>query len=300
MQIYHSSQFRVKNFRQNVATLTKETSVSHLQNTLKNIVGARHYSFNPQHNNFVKEWIATQLTDYGYSVYLQGKYGNIVALPQNVDSAVIVIAAHYDSIAESPGADDNGSAVAALVECARVLAQCSIPVCFVAFNCEEDGLLGSYDFVENLNHFPYEVKYVHVLEMVGFCSYEENSQEIPAGIPIENVRIGDFIALVGDQHSGEQLTNTLQSIATYSPNLPALGLLVDSISQSFLHILKRSDHFPFWQAQIPALMWTDTAEYRNPHYHKKTDTIDTIDFDFLQKVTESVVACVLEQSLSDS
>ena len=294
MHIYFSTDFDAQSKQQDICDIKNQVNICHMRNTIQEIEGPRNYSFNPHHNHHVCEWIAAQFVNYGYDVYEQGKYKNIVALPSECNSPVIVVAAHYDSVPETPGADDNGSAVAAMLECARIVAT-QLPVCFIAFNCEEDGLLGSYDFVENLSDFPQPIRGVHVLEMVGYCSNEPGSQKIPAGIPVKSIDTGNFIALVGDQNSKAQLKNTLQHIATYENHLPAIGVQANRLSTKLLHILKRSDHFPFWQARIPALMWTDTAEYRNPHYHKPSDTIETLNFEFMRNVTSALIACLLEE-----
>lgn len=295
MHIYFSTDFHAKNKQQHICNIKNQVDIGNMRHTIQQIEGPRHYSFNPHHNQRVREWIATQFVDYGYDVYEQGKYCNIVALPSKCSSPVIVVAAHYDSVPETPGADDNGSAIAAMLECARIVISQSLPVCFIAFNCEEDGLIGSYDFVENLSDFSHQIHSVHVLEMVGYCSNESGSQRIPVGIPVHGIDIGNFIAIIGDQHSKTLLENTLQHIATYENHLSALGLQANHLAAELLHILKRSDHFPFWQAKIPALMWTDTAEYRNPHYHKSSDTIETLDFEFMRNVTSALIACLLEK-----
>ncbi|BBM86934.1 M20/M25/M40 family metallo-hydrolase [Candidatus Uabimicrobium amorphum] len=294
MHIYFSTDFSAQNKRQNIDDIKNQVSICNMRNTIQEIEGPRHYSFNPHHNHHVREWIATQLIDYGYNVYEQGQYKNVVALPRQLESTVTIVAAHYDSVPETPGADDNGSAVAAMLECARIVASQSLPICFIAFNCEEDGFLGSYDFVENLYDFPQKIDCVHVLEMLGYCSHEPKSQKIPTGISVRGIDTGNFIAIVGDKQAKGQLQKTLQNIATYTNELLAVGLQATMISTRLLHILKRSDHFPFWQTKIPALMWTDTAEYRNPHYHQPSDTIETLDFEFMRSVTTALVACLLE------
>jgi hypothetical protein len=80
-----------------------------------------------------------------------------------------------------------------------------------------------------------------------------------------------------------------------SSELPLLGLeVMDGVEQG-LPVLLRSDHAPFWEARIPALMWTDTSEFRNPHYHQPTDTPETLDYEFLARVTRALVGCVAEK-----
>ncbi|HZQ45837.1 MAG TPA: M28 family peptidase, partial [Verrucomicrobiae bacterium] len=105
----------------------------------------RHFKAQRQDNEATARWIGTLLKDWGYEVQLQGPYNNVVALPrEQVSGEITLVGAHYDSVPGTPGADDNGSAVAALLGCAEALARIvpGAAVGFVAFNCEEDGMTG--------------------------------------------------------------------------------------------------------------------------------------------------------------
>jgi Zn-dependent M28 family amino/carboxypeptidase len=112
----------------------------------------RHFFAESNNNKFVADWIAEELNSYGYKTSYQGRYRNVVAVPkEKINDSVILIGAHYDSVPGTPGADDNASAVAAMLACAKAISEYAqdAPVCFVAFNCEEDGLIGSTDFVNS-------------------------------------------------------------------------------------------------------------------------------------------------------
>jgi Zn-dependent M28 family amino/carboxypeptidase len=205
--------------------------------------------------------------------------------------AKVLVGAHYDSIPGTPGADDNASGVAALVAAARAVGPRE-DVCFVAFDGEERGFVGSRALVAGLG--PHRPEHVHVLEMVGYANREPESQQNPLpALPAPTV--GDFLAVVGTHGSrglldhvlGEADAHALPVQALYLPDVP-LGT-IEGIS----HHLLRSDHAPFWRAGLPALMWTDTAEYRNPHYHRADDTPGTLDYDFLAGVTRLLVHAVL-------
>ena len=215
--------------------------------------------------------------------------GNVVL--GDPSRAMVLVGAHYDSIPGTPGADDNASGVAALIAAARAIGPRE-DVCFVAFDGEECGFVGSRALVAGLG--PHPPEHVHVLEMVGYASREPGSQQNPvAGIQAPSV--GDFLGLVGTQESRGLLDHVLTTAdahpvpvqALYLPDVP-LGM-IEGIS----HHLLRSDHAPFWRAGLPALMWTDTAEFRNPHYHRATDTPETLDYDFLAGVTRLLVHAVL-------
>ncbi|MBE7494347.1 MAG: M28 family peptidase [Verrucomicrobiaceae bacterium] len=273
--------------------------VSQLRRWIEHISIPRHFTANATTNAAIAEWIASELDGLGYQTQFQGRYRNVIASsPLNADK-VIVVGAHYDSVPETPGADDNGSAVAAMLGCAHL---CStyhpdLPVVFVAFNCEEDGLLGSSDWVaQYLPKAGYDVECAHVLEMVGFADNTPGSQKVPPGPPISLPDRGDFIGLLTNRNGSAAMKSALQTIRTEVPRLPAYGVEVLLGLEKYFPVLHRSDHAPFWKAGIPSIMWTDTSEFRNPHYHASSDTPDTLNYDFLKQVTQAVTAVVLTQA----
>ena len=257
----------------------------------------RHYLLEPEANESAALWIAAQLQRWGYRVQLQGEWRNVVALPKKLSGPLLLVGAHYDSIAGCSGADDNASAVAAMLECARVCSvhQPSPPVCFVAFNREEDNLLGSRDFVKWLaTEDRIQVSRAHILEMVGFASDQHGSQRIPPGLPVRVSDIGNFLGLLANRISHPVLDAALVCASTYLPGLSVIGLRVTLGLERYFPVLLRSDHAPFWQSNIPAMMWTDTSEFRNPFYHQPGDKPHTLNYPFLRAVTQLLVACVLE------
>ena|SRR6266550_1017584 len=215
----------------------------------------------------------------------------------------ILVGAHYDSVPMCPGADDNGSAVAAMLGCA---AACSLwrprlPVVFVAFNREEDGLRGSRDFVDSyLLKAAFSVRCAHILEMLGYASSEPGSQRVPTGLPIKISDKGDFLGLLANGRSRTVMDFVLHRAGTYVPELPVTALNVKLGLEKYFPVLSRSDHAPFWAQKIPAVMWTDTSEFRNHNYHRHTDTPDTLNFRFLRQVTQLLTACVIQQAEPDS
>lgn len=252
----------------------------------------RHYTAEPAANRRVGNDIERRLVTLGYKVVRQGRFDNVVALPPSPSRpALCLVGAHYDSVPGTPGADDNASGVAAALECARILAGQNANVAFAFFNREEDGLLGSHDLATAV--FPdWSVANAHVLEMVGFCRYEPRSQRIPAGLPIRLPDRADFLGLVANGRSAGLLADVLKRAAVYVPELPVLGLEVKLGLERLLPVLQRSDHAEFWRSGRPAVMWTDTAEFRNPHYHLPSDRPETLDYDFLSRVTRLLVAAV--------
>lgn len=259
----------------------------------------RHRIANAEANEAVADWLAEEFGQWGYEVSFQGRFRNVIARPAVLADKVIVVGAHYDSVPTTPGADDNGSAVAAMLGCARMCSEFlpELPVVFAAFNGEEDGLLGSCDWVsEDLPAAGFQVECAHVLEMVGYASCQPGSQRVPPGLPISLPDRGDFIGLLTNRGGSAAMKDALQIIRTERPQLPTFGVEVLLGLERFFPVLHRSDHAPFWQAGIPSIMWTDTSEFRNPHYHAASDTPDTLDYDFLTQVTQSVAAVVLNQA----
>lgn len=262
-----------------------------VQSLVQQLSFPRHYAAEPEANRRAGDFVAATLTDAGFHVTVDGPYRNVVATPKDTSRPLLLIGAHYDSVPGSPGADDNGSAVAAMLSCAQAIGP-DAPVCYVGFNREEDGLLGSTEFVEQgMARLGLQVSGVHILEMVGFTAEQ---QHVPEGLPIKLSGKGDFLGIVGAGPSNRMATRAVQ-LAESGP-LPVLALKTYLNIHQKIEVLHRSDHSPFWGASIPATMWTDTAEFRNPNYHQATDTPDTLDYTFLARVTRLLHDVVLDSS----
>lgn len=205
--------------------------------------------------------------------------------------ARILIGAHYDSVPNTPGADDNASAVAVMLAVAKAVGG-RRDVMFVAFNGEECNLAGSQDFVKEMAGQMKMLEQVHVLEMVGYRDRRPNSQKNPLPM-IQTPTTGDFLGVVATK--GELIDQIINAAGSISVPVVGLalppGLPLNAIQQLSPHLL-RSDHAPFWERDIPAVMWTDTSEFRNPHYHQPTDTPDTLDYDFMAEVAKLLVEVV--------
>ncbi len=231
---------------------------------------------------------------FGYAGYVGT---NLIAEPPDRgqrERPLFVLGSHYDSIPGSPGADDNATAVAALIEIAACLAAVAVgkesstsDVWLVAFDLEESGLLGSTHLAEALKRSGREVIGMVSLEMLGYADRRPGSQKMPAQLRGMYPDTGDFIGLVGNQRSAAFLERFVRRMNCVA------GLRVESLAVpgdgELLPESRLSDHSPFWDLGYPALMVTDTSFFRNPHYHQPSDTIETIDFAFLAKVTEAVL-----------
>lgn len=275
-----------------VSAVLDSISQDFLRQAVNTLAEPRHFSAEADANRRAGQWVYQQLEHYGYDTRYQGRYRNIVAVsPGAADQALLLLGAHYDSVPGSPGADDNASAVAALLACAQAWRRHAPQqgLCCVAFNREEDGLLGSLDFArECLAPGGLRLRGAHILEMLGYCDPRPGSQAGPAGLPVRLPQCGDFISVVGNRISHELVDQVLATARAHLPELPVYGLKVYLGAERYFGHLRRSDHAPLWDAGVPALMWTDTAEFRNPHYHQASDTADTLDYAFLQQVTRLV------------
>ncbi|MEG4279939.1 M28 family peptidase [Microcoleus sp. MON1_C1] len=200
----------------------------------------------------------------------------------------IVIGAHYDTVPGSPGADDNATGVAVLLELARDIASGPLkyPVQLVAFDMEEYGYLGSSHHAAKYKQQQESIRLMISLEMLGYCNHNPNSQSYPAGLKYFYPNSGNFIALIGTLRTVPDLINLSGQIrksgqpCEWLP-VPNRGLIVPDT--------RRSDHVPFWDNGYPAIMVTDTANMRNPHYHRESDRIETLDLDFLAGVCQGLV-----------
>jgi hypothetical protein len=217
---------------------------------------------------------------------------NLVATHPHGDASLprLIVGAHLDSRPETPGADDNASAVAALLEIARLLndawpESARLNLELVAFDLEENGMLGGRAHAVASRAAEEDVRGMISLEMLGYCDHARNSQSLPRTLIGLYPDTADFVAIIGNQNSSELIESFYQGGLPVS-DLPIQKLQVPENGNS-LQATRLSDHSPFWDEGFAAVMITDTSFLRNPHYHQASDTIDTLDFDFLHLVAEA-------------
>jgi hypothetical protein len=296
MLIRDASKLKPAQANTGIRELMDAVSEADLRGWVKWFSVPRHFLGQPKVNREVAETIADLFKSWGYEVSLQGEFYNVVAQPRGWTGPRQLVGAHFDSTAFTAGADDNASAVAAMLGCAKALAG-RWPVMFVSFNREEDGLLGSSEYVEQLPAARRkEIVCAHILEMVGYASNLPESQQVPAGLPIKMPTTGNFLGLLANGGSAGQMEDVLKRARTYLPEFPTLGLRVLLGVEKFFPVLSRSDHAPFWEEGIPSVMWTDTSEFRNPNYHLDTDLPETLNYEFLRQVTRLLIAAVADNS----
>ncbi|WP_020419285.1 M28 family peptidase [Amycolatopsis sp. ATCC 39116] len=236
---------------------------------------------------------------------------NLIARLPGATGPALVVAAHLDTVQGSPGADDNASGVAAALEVARLVraADEHAPVTLVFPDMEELGLIGAKVAARRLTG----LRAVVCLESVGYYSDVPGSQRLPGGMALAfptaagEVRSrglrGDFAAVI-HRRSSAALARAWQTAAAAHglrsvplrdprPDGPAgvaLGVLVPVLNH-----LGRSDHAAFWNRSVPSLMVTDTANFRNAHYHRATDRPDTVDYARLAAVAAATARICLEE-----
>ena len=181
-------------------------SENELRHWVETISFPRHFEAEAAANKKAAAILTEWLQGMGYTVQEQGPWRNLLA--GDPEKAKVIVGAHYDSVPGSPGADDNGSALAAMLGCAQALAEAAFrdELLFVAFNREEDDLMGSKDFVAEYQG-PAEAAYI--LEMVGYASDETGSQKLP-NLPIKLPDQGNFLGLVSNFQSRKLARSFLQ------------------------------------------------------------------------------------------
>lgn len=274
--------------------------IDRLRTHVRALLGERHPLSSPAAlqqaaNYFAGQFQALDL-DVTFHTFeaLGGTHRNIIvtlAPATSLAAEPLVLAAHYDTVPGSPGADDNASGLAVLLEVAHRLREVRlhVPVRFIAFCLEEEDLTGSLAYASLLKERGEGIHGAIVLECVGFTSSHEGSQLAPPGVPIPVPSVGDFLAIVGNTDSAKLVSAVERNANQRVPTLKTVSLVVPGQGEG-LPDTRRSDHAAFWRFGYPAVMLTDTANFRNPHYHRPTDTFDTLDFDFMEQVAEALIA----------
>jgi len=277
-----------------------EVDRKRLCRTVEKIVGERSPFTGRRHLAAVEDFVQDEFRNCGLVVesefftYAGSSYRNIIGrLGGRNEDPPIVLGAHIDAVEGTPGADDNASGVAVLLEVARILSQMNIQpsILFCAFNLEELNMIGSTAFARKLKASGKKITAMISLEMVGYTDNRRGSQRLPAGLSRFYPDRGDFIGVIGNWQSNAVLRKfaagmrNVADLPVETLAVPGRGLVIPAV--------RLSDHAPFWDLGYPALMVTDTSFYRNPHYHGSTDTIETLDLEFMAKVCAGVIRGIL-------
>lgn len=292
---------------QPVLSVQEQITAQHLEETVTHLsvtIGHRDYH-HPEKLKDSARYVSRQFEQMGYTVrFIEYEavgqvFQNIVAQhPRHQGDDVYVIGAHYDSCS-NPGADDNASGVAGMIEMARLLKDTSLPaqIKFVAFVNEEPPffkteLMGSRVVAKHMKANHDNIKLMMALEMIGYYDQELFSQEYPPLMGFVYPNRGNFIAMISNMNSHQEL-KAMEKKFKQSTDFPVASLA----APEFIAVAGFSDHWSFWQEGYPALMVTDTAFMRTPHYHQANDVPETLDFEAMAKVVHGLAAVMKKGAL---
>lgn len=293
--------------------LVNQVDSNRLRSDLTFVQGIRHRTAGAAHLAAVKDSIGQLFQASGMhkgeQTWGYGNYTakNVIGTSRGVSESnkVVIVDAHYDSVSNAPGADDNGSGVVGMMEIARLLAPypSNKTLRYIGFDLEEVGLVGSTRYVTNGIPAGETIEGVLNFEMIGYYSDLPNTQTLPAGFNlvfpneynevVNNQFRGNFITNVGNTASASLVNLFNSSSATYVPDLKIIDLQVPGNGQ-LVPDLTRSDHAPFWNYGAKALMLTDGANFRNSSYHEPHDTLGKLNFTFMSNVVKATLATAFQ------
>lgn len=254
--------------------------------------------FHPQALHAAADHIRSEWLAQGYAVNSQcyqakeveSENLEVSRLGKTRPEEIVLVGAHYDTVEGSPGADDNASGIAALLELSRLFAsvetECTLR--FVAFTNEEPpfffwGRMGSAVYAETAKARGEDIRLMISLEMLGSYNDQPGSQGYPPFLKLFYPDRGNFIAMVSNRASREELRQLVAAFQAHS-DFP-----VESLATfEFVPGVAWSDHLSFWRQGYPALMVTDTAFYRNAAYHSAADTPEKLNYPVMARVVEGL------------
>ena len=287
--------------------MSEDVSIDRLKSHVANLCFVRQIDSDPKALDRAREYIWNQLVESGcYMVEQSWRSGKSVFHNAVGEKAAgfhipptLVIMAHYDTVDKSPGAGDNASGVAVMLEASRIMQTKEIPVrvFFAALSMKElwqgSSLKGSETLVGHLRTRGIPVNAAICLDSVGVAG--QMKQSTPEGLPAAFPPKGDFLAVVGCEASKNVVDGFANSHSAAVPNLPAFPLVVPGKGESLPDGL-RSDQMTFWAKGYPAVLLTDTGTYRYASYHAPADTPDKLNYAFMADVCRSTVAYAMSLS----
>ena len=288
--------------------ITREALRAHVE-TLAGAIGERNI-FQPRALSDAASFITGEWRRQGYEVTPQTyecrglPCANLEVTRRGarMPEEIILVGAHYDSVSGSPGADDNASGAAALLELSRLFADAAPArtVRFVAFVNEEPPLyltdaMGSHVYAAAARRRSDDIRLMIALETIGYHRDEPGSQHYPPLFGLFYPDRGNFIAFVSNLRSRRLLRRTVELFRAHS-GFPAEYLATPALVPG----VSWSDHRSFWKQAYRALMVTDTAFYRYPHYHSPEDTPDKLNYDALARVADGLGKAVATLAAEDA
>lgn len=295
---------------------SESVSIDRIRSHVRALEGVRHPVAAPEALARAADYVSGYLNSLGYEVaeHLFPDNGhpfrNVIATcsGQGRRQERVILLAHYDTVATTPGADDNASGVAVMLEVASLLAPLRFErtIQFIGVSLEENereddpesGTRGSRALASHARANDWNIEGIVVLESVAFAG-DRVVQTVPPGVPIPVPESGNFIAVVGNERSTELVDGFSRAVKRQREDLPHVALTVPGNGE-ILPDSRRSDHAPFWDAGYRAVMVTDTTNFRNPHYHRPSDTLETLNMEFAARVCSATAGLIAELARSGS
>lgn len=281
--------------------MSSEAVADRLAAHLRSLIGPRDPFLGKGKHQFAQQYIAAEMARWGEvsaQRFLSQKQEHcnwqIEIAGKRPRLAPILVGAHYDTVPGSPGADDNSSGLAVLLVLAELLnlSQPRRSVHLVAFDLEEYGLVGSKTCASAWKAAGRSLYLMLSLEMLGYFSDEERSQRYPLpALSRLYPDTGNFIALIGNASTIPKMMSLKRQLK--KSGAPCQWLPVINKGNS-LPATRRSDHAPFWDEAYPALLVTDTADLRNPHYHKPSDRIETLNIEKMSSIVRGLATYLIQ------
>ena len=269
-----------------IAALVNSVDQQRITDHIAAIDEPRNASSEPAQLLATAGYVEAQLSSFGYPVTLDPvafnatTFPNVIGVQQGTvcPERVFIVGAHYDSVSTTPGADDDASGIAAMLEIARVLAGTPLPatVWYTGFTLEENLLLGSIHMAEQEAAAGTEVIGVLSMDMIGYTTATQ-----------------DAVIVLGNDASIRLLDSFRRASASFVPSLPQFSGTIAGNGKETPDV-RRGDHAPFWDAGYQAMIITDGGPFRNPNYHLPTDTIDTLDLPFVTNVAKAMLATTVD------
>ncbi len=289
-----------------IQNIVNKVSINNIINHLYNLSKIRNPEFSIENLNNASNYIINVLNNLNLKIQVESfnfkkvrgvLFNNLLAYKFGVNKRkILIVASHYDTVKTSPGADDNASSIAALLEIARLVTSLSLEytIQFTFFTLEEYNMIGSLYHMKSLktsNNKNIIGAIVH--DGIGYVSKEYNSQRKFRNIDYPKSNIGDFLGIISNENSASLLKLYDYNVSRFIPSLNTETLIVKGNGE-LVKDTRRSDNAPFWDCGYKSVLITDTCQFRNPHTHKPTDTINTLDFTFLANSTKATLAALLD------
>lgn len=299
-----------------IGSIVQQIDSNRIKEYFKVVYGNNH-PFHDTHYQHTRQYLQDHYTANNYRLYTDQFLTNDRNHPEMLKDgrniignrsglytdSTVLISGHYDNIDTTLGADDNNIAVACMLESSAVLKDYLFAnnLSYANWDMEEDGLVGATYY--SLLPQSKRIKAVINFDGIGIYKTEPNSQKVPTGFNVlfplayqkaeaDSFR-GNFVAMIGDVNSAVLVQQAVLAAQTYTPELRYIDLTCPDPGCTVAKDLRRSDHAPFWDKQIPSVFFTSTTEFRSDCYHKPCDTV--VNFAYATNVVRSATALLLQQ-----